>query len=84
MNEKIFDYVNAMVQAKTMLKQGVINEKEYLKIEQRMANKYSLNLLSIFRLNDLIFSPFRVIYMIPNKEEANDKNNDNTKTNDTA
>lgn len=71
MNEKIFDYVNAMVQAKAMLKKGLINEKEYLQIEQRMADKYSLNLLSIFRLNDLILFPFRVIYMIPNSKEVN-------------
>jgi len=68
MKQNTINYLNAMAQAKLMLKNGIITEKEYLKIEQKMAQKYSLNLLSLYRLNDLILFPFRVIYMIPKKE----------------
>lgn len=71
MKQNEIDYLNAMAQAKAMLKQGLINEKEYLKIEQEMAQKYTLNNLSLYRLNELLIFPFRAMYMIPNSKEVN-------------
>lgn len=65
-----------MAQAKAMLRKELINEKEYMKIEQKMAQKYSLNDLSLYRLNELLFFPFRAMYMIPRKEAKNDEDND--------
>lgn len=75
MKQNEFGYLNAMAQAKAMLKKGLINEKEYMKIEHRMAQKYSLNDLSLYRLNELLFFPFRAMYMIPKKEAKNGENN---------
>ena len=75
MKRNEIDYLNAIAQAKAMLKRRLINEKEYLKIEQRMAQKYSLNNLSLYRLNELLFFPFRAMYMIPRKETKNDEDN---------
>lgn len=80
------NYLNAMIQAKTMVNMGLITEQEYMKIETKMAKKYSLNSLSIYRLNDLILSPFRVINMIPNSKEVieDGKHSDNWKTNQSS
>ena len=35
------NYLNAMIQAKTMVNMGLITEQEYMKIETKMARKYS-------------------------------------------
>jgi hypothetical protein len=58
-----------MFQARAMAKQGLIKEQDYIKIEQKMAEKYNQKETSIYRLNDLIISPFRVINIIQKKEE---------------
>jgi hypothetical protein len=58
-----------MFQARSMAKQGLIKEQDYIKIEQKMAEKYNQKETSIYRLNDLIISPFRVINIIQKKEE---------------
>lgn len=68
MKESEIKYLNAMAQAKSMIKQGLITEKEFIKIEGKMAEKYSLNELSIYRVNDLILSNFRDIYMLESSE----------------
>ena len=68
MNDNEIKYLNAMAQAKSMIKQGLITEKEFMKIEAKMAEKYSLNELSIYRVNDLIISNFRDIYMLETSE----------------
>lgn len=66
MSSNIIDYINAMVQAKRMYKMGLINDEEYLIIEDKMAEKYGLNSLSLYRLNDLINKPKRVMDIIQN------------------
>ena len=68
MDNNAIMYLNAMYQAVAMVKQGIINENDYLNIEQRMAIKYSQNTTSLYRLNDLTNPLFRVINMIPKKE----------------
>lgn len=68
MNDNEIKYLNAMAQARSMIKQGLITEKEFIKIESKMAEKYSLNELSIYRVNDLILSNFRDIYMLESSE----------------
>jgi hypothetical protein len=69
MNKDVINYLNAMFQVRAMAKQGLIDEKDYCKIEKRMAEKYNQKNTSLYRLNDLLFSPFRVINMIQKKEE---------------
>lgn len=68
MDKDTINYLNAMFQARAMAKQGLIKEQDYIKIEQKMAEKYNQKETSIYRLNDLIISPFRVINIIQEKE----------------
>lgn len=64
MKRNEIDYLNAIIQAKSMLSKKMITLEEYLKIEGRMAKKYSLEKTSLYRANDLINTSFRVINMI--------------------
>lgn len=64
MSNSVINYINAMVQARLLVIQGIISKDEYLKIESRMAQKYSLNTLSLYRTYDLINNQKRVIDMI--------------------
>lgn len=68
MNQNEIDYLNAITQAKQMLSKGIVSSEEYLKIEDRMAEKYNLGKTSLYRANDLINSSFRVITMIRKEE----------------
>ncbi len=54
MEDNVIDYLNAMYQAKLMLKKDIITKKEYLKIEGIMAKKYEINPISLYRQNWLI------------------------------
>ena len=65
MDSNISNYLNAMEQARIMLKNNIINDEDYLKIESEMAKKYNLKKFSLFRQNDLIKVKFWAIYMIP-------------------
>lgn len=53
--DKIYKYKSAMAQAKLMLKTNIITEKEYVKIDTMMCEKYGLSLCSLYRENDLIY-----------------------------
>ena len=69
MESNVISYLNAMHQAKLMLLQGIISYKDYMKVEDKMAKKYKLKKLSLYRQNDLIKSEIRAITMIPKQEE---------------
>lgn len=68
MDKDSINYLNTMFQVRAMAKQGLISEKDYIMIEQKMAEKYNQKETSLYRLNDLIISPFRVINIIQEKE----------------
>jgi len=68
MDKDSINYLNTMFQLRAMARQGLISEKDFIKIEEKMANKYNQKETSIYRLNDLIISPFRVINIIQEKE----------------
>ena len=68
MDKDSINYLNTMFQLRAMAKQGLITEKDYIQIEEKMANKYNQKETSLYRLNDLIISPFRVINIIQEKE----------------
>ena len=68
MDQNEINYLNAITQAKYMLSKGIISWDEYLKIEEKMAEKYNLEKTSLYRANDLINSSFRVINMIRKEE----------------
>ena len=69
MDKDSINYLNTMFQLRAMARQGINTEKDYIQIEEKMANKYNQKETSIYRLNDLIISPFRVINIIQEKEE---------------
>jgi len=69
MNNDSISYLNVMFQLRAMAREGLITEKDYIQIEEKMAKKYNQKETSIYRLNDLIISPFRVINIIQKKEE---------------
>lgn len=68
MKDNEIRYLNAITQAKEMLVNGIITDVDFIKIEKTMAEKNSLNKLSLYRLNDLINKGNRAMYMIQNKE----------------
>ena len=68
MDQNEINYLNAITQAKYMLSKGIISWDEYLKIEEKMAEKYNLEKTSLYRANDLINSSFRVINMIQKED----------------
>ena len=55
MNDRILGYKSAMVQARRMLIENIINEAEYAIIDTMMAKKYGLSSCSLFRENDLLY-----------------------------
>ena len=68
MDKNSIDYLNTMFQLRAMAREGLITEKDYIQIEEKMAKKYNQKETSLYRLNDLIISPFRVINIIQEKE----------------
>ena len=68
MDKDSINYLNTMFQLRAMARQGLITEKDYIQIEEIMAKKYNQKETSLYRLNDLIISPFRVINIIQEKE----------------
>lgn len=75
MRQNEINYLNAMAQANTMLVKGIISSSDYKEIETKMASKYCINDLSLYRAYDLINKPKRVIDMIPNSGGEEDGNN---------
>ena len=68
MDKNSIDYLNTMFQLRAMAREGLITEKDYIQIEEKIAKKYNQKETSLYRLNDLIISPFRVINIIQEKE----------------
>jgi len=68
MDKDSINYLNTMFQIRAMARQGLITEKDYIQIEEIMAKKHNQKETSLYRLNDLIISPFRVINIIQEKE----------------
>ena len=57
--QKVQAYQSAMNQAQSMLKKGIINREDLVLIESKLAEKYGLNIGSIYREIDLINVAFR-------------------------
>lgn len=54
-------YLVSISLIQSMRNKGIISEDEYNKSEAFLAKKYCIKTVSIYRPNDLIKSPFRVI-----------------------
>ena len=49
--QKICAYKRLMMMAKAMRQKGIISEKDYVKIDKILANKYEISSCSIYRQN---------------------------------
>ena len=79
MRNNIERYFMALAPILAMERNGVITHAEFLKAEDFLDKKYYLKKHNIYRLNDLINSSKRVIYILPQEEVQNDTKNDNDK-----
>ena len=57
--QKVQAYQSAMTQAQIMLKNGIIDNDDIVSIEHKLAEKYGLEIGSIYREIDLITVSFR-------------------------
>jgi len=57
--QKVQAYLSAMAQAQIMLKNGIIGKDDIVSIEHKLAEKYGLEIGSIYREIDLITVSFR-------------------------
>lgn len=57
--QKVQAYQSAMTQAQIMLKNGIIDKDDIVSIEYKLAEKYGLEIGSIYREIDLITVAFR-------------------------
>ena len=55
----VFPYVNTMLQARILLRDGIITAKEYDRFEDEIRVKYSLDKRSIFRMKSLDIKRFQ-------------------------
>lgn len=52
-------YHASLLQAKKMFDLGILNDEDYERVEDLLAKKYCIKGCSVYRLNDLIVTPFR-------------------------
>ena len=56
-DERLLSYYSIMAQASFMLRQGLITQEEYVRLEARFAAKYGLPEGDLYRENHLLSSP---------------------------
>lgn len=62
-------YVNAIIVIRNWLNDGLIDNKDYEKMEAKIAKKFGIKNVDIYRSIDLLYVPFRAIYMCDKKED---------------
>ncbi len=70
-------YFSSLTHFITLKNKGILNEVDFIKAENFLANKYCIKKDSLYRANDLINNRFRVIYILPKKEDQNGSEKDN-------
>lgn len=73
----IEQYHSSLHTFKLMHQKGLINDKDFKKVESYLAKKYCIKNDSLYRTNYLINNPFRVIYIVPKKEDHNGTKDNN-------
>lgn len=63
-----------------MFQDGIIDEKDFAKAEKYLAKKYGISKGNLYRLNNLICTPERVINIGEEKEDICYANKDNKST----
>jgi hypothetical protein len=78
MNTKnIESYFSSLMHLIAMKNREILNEADFQKAESVLASKYCIKKDSLYRANDLINNRFRVIYILPKKEDHNGSETDN-------
>ncbi len=67
--KNIEQYYASLIQFVSMKNKGIINDADFIKAESFLASKYCIKKDSLYRANDLINNRFRVIYILPKKED---------------
>lgn len=62
-------YINTIVVLQNWRKQGLISDDDYTKMEAKTARKFGIKNVSLYRSIDLLYKPFRAIYMCDKKED---------------
>lgn len=52
--ERVEAFTSALLQAKILMKLGIIDSNDYIKMEDKIALKYCIKIDSLYRTNDLI------------------------------
>lgn len=65
--DNYLSYLGSLTFFKKMRNCAVIDETEYLKVEEHLAIKYCINNGNLYRQNDLINKEFRAIYNTANR-----------------
>ena len=67
--QNLTNYINTILVKKKKKKSGLISDEDYIKMEAKTARKFGIKNVSLYRSIDLLYKPFRVIYMCDKKEE---------------
>ena len=70
---KLERYLLSIENLKTMYKNDLIDAKDYQKAESFLTKKYCIKKVSLYPPNDLIYLPFRAMYIHGKKEEKCDE-----------
>ena len=62
--QNLLHYINTILVLKNWKKSGLISDEDYI-----TARKFGIKNVSLYRSIDLLYKPFRVIYMCDKKEE---------------
>ena len=57
--KRLEQYISSMIQAKRLLKDGIISENDFTEIDTILAEKYGLSSCNIYRGIDLIYKDNR-------------------------
>lgn len=52
--ERLEAFFSTIQQARLMLEMGIIDDQDFIKMEDKMAKKYCIKIYSLYRSNDLI------------------------------
>lgn len=67
--QNLLHYINTILVLKNWKKSDLISDEDYIKMEAKTARKFGIKNVSLYRSIDLLYKPFRVIYMCDKKEE---------------
>ena len=70
-------FLSSLKMIESMKSQGILNDSDFEKSEQKLREKYGIKKTSLFRSIHLINNPFRAMYIVAKKEENNGRNQSN-------